>query len=294
MKRIDVDFPDTCINIDDYRIAILHLSHEPPRRPWNIETHSHNSYEIHYITSGTGLLHTEQGEHLLTAGTMYITGPDVRHGQTSGTDNPMEEYCINIAITHTQRRERHSETGRLIELIESNPFAVRPYDFDAAASIGRMLQIAGQRRSAWLDQIGHCLISLLIDTARCLEEQPAGMTVSKQPISRTRTLDQYLRNTQIKQNPDQLASRLCVGRRQLRRIVKQQYGMTLNEKITAVRLENACQLLRDGTIGIADVAQRCGFGSASYFSHCFKKHYGVSPLAYRRNHKNKELPHVDV
>ncbi|MCJ7752645.1 MAG: AraC family transcriptional regulator, partial [Armatimonadetes bacterium] len=32
----------------------------------------------------------------------------------------------------------------------------------------------------------------------------------------------------------------------------------------------------------ADVAARSGFRHPSHFSHCFKRHYGVSPTAYRR------------
>lgn len=50
------------------------------------------------------------------------------------------------------------------------------------------------------------------------------------------------------------------------------------------RIELACHLLEATTITMARVARRCGFGSLSSFSHCFRAATGVSPSAWRREH----------
>jgi len=48
------------------------------------------------------------------------------------------------------------------------------------------------------------------------------------------------------------------------------------------RLELAQERLRNSTASINSIAAECGFLDANYFTRCFKKHFGVSPLAYRK------------
>ena len=36
---------------------------------------------------------------------------------------------------------------------------------------------------------------------------------------------------------------------------------------------------------ILEVARRCGYSDQHYFSYCFKKYYGVSPVQLRRGRK---------
>lgn len=60
-------------------------------------------------------------------------------------------------------------------------------------------------------------------------------------------------------------------------------GMTPNAYIQKCRLTHAAHLLKDEPyLTIAEVADRCGFETAIYFSRCFKKQYGVPPLQYRK------------
>jgi len=54
------------------------------------------------------------------------------------------------------------------------------------------------------------------------------------------------------------------------------------------RLELAQEKLKNSTAAINDVAAECGFMDANYFARCFKQHYSLSPLAYRKEYS--ELP----
>lgn len=61
------------------------------------------------------------------------------------------------------------------------------------------------------------------------------------------------------------------------------YGCTVSSYITARRIERSLSLLREGDLSIAEVAAAVGFSEASYFSRCFKKAKGLSPLQYRHH-----------
>jgi AraC-like DNA-binding protein len=62
---------------------------------------------------------------------------------------------------------------------------------------------------------------------------------------------------------------------------KKQYGLTVNNYITEVKLGVAVRLLTEGDMTISEVAAETGFSDQSYFSKVFSAKYGVSPSEYR-------------
>lgn len=59
--------------------------------------------------------------------------------------------------------------------------------------------------------------------------------------------------------------------------------MSVNSYLMQVRMDRACQLLRESGDTVNDIAASCGFGSITYFHTCFKKRYGITPVEYRLN-----------
>ena len=53
-------------------------------------------------------------------------------------------------------------------------------------------------------------------------------------------------------------------------------------------MEKARQLLLDTDMNIGEVAQTIRIEDSLYFSRLFKKHFGISPTAYRSNHTSYE------
>ncbi len=79
-----------------------------------------------------------------------------------------------------------------------------------------------------------------------------------------------------------LASELCMGRSKLYMQFKQVTGLTPNEFILKVKLDEAILLLKNHPeLNISEVSIRLGFSSPRYFSKCFKSYFGVAPLAVR-------------
>ncbi|KAB5490639.1 hybrid sensor histidine kinase/response regulator transcription factor [Flagellimonas hadalis] len=77
---------------------------------------------------------------------------------------------------------------------------------------------------------------------------------------------------------ESLASELKLSRSQLYRKIKTLSGMTASEFIRSVRLKVAKQILENGgETNIGELSYRVGFSSPSYFTKCFKHHFGVIP-----------------
>ncbi len=69
----------------------------------------------------------------------------------------------------------------------------------------------------------------------------------------------------------------------LGRIFKRHTDTTLNSYITHIRLNQACRLLKNTQLSIAEIAQAVGYASTNYFCRTFKKMLDVTPGEFR-NH----------
>ena len=50
--------------------------------------------------------------------------------------------------------------------------------------------------------------------------------------------------------------------------------------IQILRLEAAKANIKESGLKISEISAHCGFKDASYFSRCFKKRYGMTPVEY--------------
>ena len=55
------------------------------------------------------------------------------------------------------------------------------------------------------------------------------------------------------------------------------------EFIRNLRLKKATELIQKEFGNLSEIALEVGFNNPAYFSECFKKLYGISPLQYQRN-----------
>ena len=60
-------------------------------------------------------------------------------------------------------------------------------------------------------------------------------------------------------------------------------GMSFNAYLVNYRLELAARQLSETTLKVIDIAENCGFHNQSYFTRTFRKKYGQTPQAYRKN-----------
>ncbi len=87
-----------------------------------------------------------------------------------------------------------------------------------------------------------------------------------------------------------IADRFSYNSSYLSRIYKQNMREGLNEHIVRVRIGKACELLKESSLSVADIAEGCGFQTAKYFITAFKRSTGMTPKAWR---DNSEMHHKD-
>ena len=81
---------------------------------------------------------------------------------------------------------------------------------------------------------------------------------------------------------DAIAASGGVCRTKCCQLFKQYLGRTPNDYLNSFRLEQGMLLLKATSLSVTEIALRCGFGSASYFTELFTRQKGITPTAFRR------------
>jgi AraC-like DNA-binding protein len=82
---------------------------------------------------------------------------------------------------------------------------------------------------------------------------------------------------------DDLAAELGTNPNKLKASFKSAFGITMAEYCLERRIREAQQLLLEGKLSMADVADRVGYAHQSNFAAAFSGHMGMSPREYRRH-----------
>ncbi len=72
-----------------------------------------------------------------------------------------------------------------------------------------------------------------------------------------------------------------------RHLFTEHFGMSPYAYLVRQRIAHAKRLLQNSDSSITAIAFDCGFNSSSQFTNIFKKHIGITPKEYRKNHAIK-------
>ncbi len=295
LPPIHIEDMDIKLRLDELTLNVLYVKfgyfhHSMPRH-----SHSHGSYELHYIPTGRGHLIADGRHYALTPGMLFVTGPEIEHEQIPDRNDPMAEYCIFFEIVSgqqpSQRDQRHGRTELLLsQWLQDQPFWIGNDTENRLMSLFDMLA-----REASLQQIGfHRMMTNILEliitgTLRYYYEDYPPL-----PYAPVKTLDDRrlvtIENSFLYEyhsiTLQQLAYHIGLSTRQTERMVHKQYGMSFAHKKLHARMEAATQLLLTTDQTIREVASAIGFTTPERFSHAFKQYFHVSPSSYRSEHQN--------
>lgn len=80
-----------------------------------------------------------------------------------------------------------------------------------------------------------------------------------------------------------LAAVCSVSSSYLSSLFKKETGMTITDHIHFTRIQQSLFLLNASSLSVGEIASRCGFSDANYFTRTFKKLQGKTPKNYRRD-----------
>ncbi|MDD3122611.1 MAG: PocR ligand-binding domain-containing protein [Candidatus Izemoplasmatales bacterium] len=79
---------------------------------------------------------------------------------------------------------------------------------------------------------------------------------------------------------DNVANSVFVSSYYLSHLFRDEINMTFSDYVNKVRMDEAIKLMKETHMAIQDIAIKCGFSDASYFTRTFKKYHGITPKKY--------------
>lgn len=90
---------------------------------------------------------------------------------------------------------------------------------------------------------------------------------------------------------DNMSRELSYNKKYISYVFKKHFGIGIIEYLNTVRIQNACAMIEQGFTSVTDIADRCGYSDAQYFSKIFKAKMSIVPTQHIYNvqkAKNKE------
>lgn len=139
-----------------------------------------------------------------------------------------------------------------------------------------------------------CLISqslqIIVSRLQSIPEAPEDEFVLLQNLSASHINKSFLSlikyvNAHYKEDLvlQQLADDFNINYSYCSDLFKKATGTNFSQYLTNLRINNACNLLRESDTGIAQIAYETGYNDYHYFALVFKKATGVTPSQYREH-----------
>lgn len=262
--------------------------------------HTHNFVEIVYVRRGSAT-HVHDGRsYPIYAGDCFV----ISHGEPHGYRDPDSLGITNILFTDDVFGDRLEE---LREVPGFAPFFALEPLFRRETGFRHKLHLSGVQQRAvvrMLDQLqkeyeselpGHLVASrglfehLVVYLSRVFAVSLDSGKRWSEFTGQARLVEAaiaYLeKHVGRRVRVGDVARSACVSTSTLAHVFKRETGMTLMDYMTRMRVDRACELLRNSPLRLAEIAFDLGFSDTAYFSRVFRKHTGASPSAYRRTHR---------
>ena len=121
--------------------------------------------------------------------------------------------------------------------------------------------------------------------SRQLVESPEGIELGEHaPPAATRPILQYIaRNYRDAISLSSLSAETHFSSIYLSKVIKRATGYTFLDIVNALRVNDAAGQLRNSDQALTIICDKVGIKDPRYFSQVFKKHYGVTPSAYKKS-----------
>ncbi len=237
--------------------------------------HAHERTVLAVMLEGGFDLAFARTSYDCTPGTVFVEPADVGHANTIGATGARP---LVLEIAAGARAELPRPGGAVL----GRPQAFRD---GAITPIARRLQREMRRADASSRLAIEALaLELLAAVARLSARDadaraPSGWVVTVRDLLQEH-LDGPIRITDI-------ARQVGVHRVHLGRVFRARYGESIGTYHRRVRIEWAARQLLRGQSRVADVAQGAGFADQSHFTRFFRRIMGLTPHAYREQHRRR-------
>ncbi len=278
------------------------ISFLPPPMPYYLECgstilppgaqhpsrHELRMFDWIIMVSGTLYIGEEKEEWALIAGQTLLLRPDLYHYSIKPCEETTEFYWIHF--TADGAWEEHAAEEQLIgragmEDSGTPPYTIHipkhgllPSPIATFEQLSRLVALNTEKQSgAFWEQrkLFNDLLQLMDESQRTRYASPAFLVAEQTEAFLKQNYRSHVTNAM-------LGEALHFHPGYIVRCMKEAYRCTPMDYLLFYRVERAKQLLLSTELAVSTVAEQVGFHQTPYFSACFRKQTGITPMQYRK------------
>lgn len=242
--------------------------------------HCHDFHEFFLVADGV-LEHTLNGKvSILPAGSVQLVHPGDTHIVACAKHAPeVRIYNCNVNSEEMLKVLYFSSAGYDFPLDDCVQTVKMPPDhhwrhlLDLARETCAMRDDGTPLKNSLLRLLTQEVVTLLM--SRSFREKAAP------PQWLAESVQEMKKKSNYTEGLPRLIALSARSREHLCRSMKKYYGISPQEYVISLRLEDAASRLIHTDSGISAIAFEVGFHNLSYFRRCFLRRYGTTPLKYR-------------
>lgn len=238
------------------------------------------------VVAGRAVWETRGGRFELGPGALLVLEEGEEYEVTIDALQPVETFCFFFARGFVE------DAFRADMLDDSRPPAISfPEKLHfGGALVARMSRAhARMRRGELSDEdfydVGSALARTRSDLVSRIARLPALRASTREELARRVAIATSFLHAGLDRavSVAEAAREACLSPFHFHRLFAAFHGTTPHRYVTRLRLERARALLRAGDRDVSEVAVECGFESVGSFTTLFKRTFGTTPGAIRRN-----------
>jgi AraC family L-rhamnose operon regulatory protein RhaS len=273
------------------------------------EPHRHEYFEMLYVEQGTLINHFKNESITMQAGDLLVMKPYVLHVlEDAFMQESRKAYCcsflpqtVDLSIQSLEELKASRSPNKYFfrpflslaeETVSAVQFNIQPSGRSMLRGLFNHLKEASHDHS----EKGHALTRChFMNLMAFLSEQYGSESMINQsvqielavPVSRyqaglRKTLNYIHDHFTEALSLDEMAAMSGASETYFCRLFKHETGMTFLNYLNSLRIEKACELLRNTCDNAADICYQVGFNDYTHFGRQFRKSTGMSPSRYRR------------
>jgi AraC-like DNA-binding protein/mannose-6-phosphate isomerase-like protein (cupin superfamily) len=253
------------------------------------ELHSHDYFEVNFVTKGTATFYFEEEERTMQEGEICIVAPSSMHEIMVNGESTAYAICIRQSTFNTtffalmSRKDLLSYFFRTILLKNNHAnyllfFTKRHH---LLQKYMRHLMIESYTDDEYHNSC--CISYIYLFFSEILRNYSDTIQFYDYKMGTDFSLVlQYIQYNYRTLTLASLAELFHYSEPHLCTLIKQNTGYTFTELIRRMRMSDATNYLLNTDMKISEIAKQVGYNSADHFSRVFKAEYKISPQEYRK------------
>ncbi len=239
-----------------------------------VKNHTHPYFHIFYIVSGNCRLTAGDQVYLLQPGRCLLVPSHREHAYFNEHDTLVEFLEIKFSLPNSTLNERLLDKG---VRVSDSPMVGMLFE-QVLKEYSALGSLADESSAAYLSAILYAL-----DENERSQKQPFRYVDTSSYSELTQRVVRYLEEHYGEDlSLDKLSSAMDYNKSYLCVAFKRDTHFTILDCLNTIRIRRAAELLVYSEHSLAQVAEMCGFASASNFNRVFLKYVGITPGQCRR------------